>query len=467
MGVPRSTGCLLCVQRRVKCDEGLPGCTKCAKYGRPCPGYDRGFKFVAGKPHRSRRRPGSKTAVDDTHHLVDISSGKASQAMQQTLVRRASSLWLRSADTNVMQGLDILIGDVCQPFPASSTYTTSRWFTFLPTIYGKNRTLDSSIRCFVAHHIGRITGNKQAIVYAKSTYVEALSRLQRSLYNLTESLSSEVLCAVLLQCFYELFTNAHDSTSWMKHADGLGRLVRVRGCDSYHTEFDHTLLKASRGLIIMHSLFSKERCFLASSNWQSMMKQQLDSTFPTAFYTQVEELFALYTTIPCFIHKFFELRHADPAHETTQLKASELLNEALDMQTKLTTWYDKFRHTAPLPTEVLSSMDDTLYPIVYSFTDVDTAAIFAAYYSYMVTIHAILGACRYPGEHAAMVVYYRDQICMSVEFNAQGILGPSRLGFPLLVVNEFADPPTKLWVHGWLQRLSKTYKVMLPQNYER
>ncbi|GAB1194271.1 hypothetical protein APSETT444_003515 [Aspergillus pseudonomiae] len=230
----------------------------------------------------------------------------------------------------------------------------------------------------------------------------------------------------------------------MKHADGLSRLVRFRGCDSYQTEFDHTLLKASRGLIIMHSLFSKEKCFLTSSDWQSVMKQQFDSTLPTSFYAQVEELFALYTTIPCFIHQFFELREADPAHETTQLKATELLNEALDMQTKLTTWYDKFRHTAPLPTEVLSSMGDTLYPIVYSFTDVDTGTIFAAYYSYMVIIHAILGACRYPGEHAAMVVYYRDQICMSVEFNAQGILGPSRLGFPLLVVNEFADPPTKL-----------------------
>ncbi|RMZ37562.1 C6 zinc finger domain protein [Aspergillus flavus] len=466
MGVPRSNGCLLCVQRRVKCDEGLPGCARCAKYGRPCPGYDRGFKFVAGKPHRSKRRPGSKTAVDDTH-LVDISSGKASQAMQQSLARRASSLWLRSADTNVMQSLDILIGDVSQPFPASSTYTTTRWFTFLPAIYGRNTTLDASIRCFVAHHIGMMTENKQAVMYARSTYVEALNRLQRSLYNPTESLSSEILCAVLLQCFYELFANAHDSTCWIKHANGLSQLVKLRGCDSYQTEFDHTLLKASRGLIIMHSLFSKEKCFLTSTDWQSVMKQQFDSTFPAVIFAQVEELFAYYTTIPCFIHQFFDLRQADPTHEKTQLKASKLLNDALDMQNKLSTWYDKFSQTAPLPTEVLSSMGDTLYPIVYSFTDVDTATIFAAYYSYMVIIHAILGACHYPGEHAAMVVYYRDQICMSVEFNAQGMLGPSRLGFPLLVVNEFADPPTKLWVQGWLQRLSKTYKVMLPQNYER
>ncbi|KAE8378482.1 C6 zinc finger domain protein [Aspergillus bertholletiae] len=466
MGVPRSNGCLLCVQRRVKCDEGLPGCAKCIKYGKPCPGYDRGFKFVAGKPHRSKRSPGSKTAAGGAH-LVDIRSGKSSQAMQQSLVRRASSLWLRSADTNVMQSLDILIGDVSQPFPASATYTTARWFTFLPAIYGRNRTLDASIRCFVAHHIGLVTDNKQAIMYARSTYVEALNRLQRSLYSPTESLSSEVLCAVLLQCFFELFSNAHDSTSWMNHAKGLSRLVSFRGCDSYQTEFDHILLKACRGLIIMHSLFSKEKCFLASSDWHSVMKQQLDSTVSSSFYAQVEELFALYTTIPCFIHQLFDLRQADPAHETTQQRASELLTDTLDMQNKLITWYDKFSRTAPLPAEVLSSTGDTLYPIVYSFTDVDTAAIFAAYYSYMVIVHAILDVCRYPGDHAALVTYFRDQVCMSVEFNAQGILGPSRLGFPLLVVHEFADPPTKAWVQGWLQRLSKTYKVMLPQNYRQ
>ncbi|KAE8136520.1 C6 zinc finger domain protein [Aspergillus pseudotamarii] len=466
MGVPRSNGCLLCVQRHVKCDEGLPGCARCAKYGRPCPGYGRGFKFVTGKPYRSRRHQGSKTAEDDTD-LAEGSSGKASQAMQQSQARRASSLWLMSANTNVMQSLEILIGDVSHPFPASSTYTTARWFTFLPSIYGRNRTLDSSIRCFVAHHIGTMAGNKQAIMYARSTYVEALNRLQRSLYNPRESLSSEILCAVLLQCFYELFANAHDSTSWIKHAKGLSQLVRFRGCDRYQTEFDHTLLKASRGLIIMHSLFSKEKCFLASGDWQSVMKQQLDSTLPTIFHAQVEELFALYTTIPCFIHQFFDLRQAEPAHETTQFKACKLLNDALAMQARLITWYDSFSHTAPLPTEVLSSMGDTLYPVVYSFTDIDTATIFAAYYSYMVIVHAILGVCHYPGEHAAMVAYYRDQICMSVEYLAQGILGPSRLGFPLLVVNEFADPPTKLWVQGWLQRLSETYKVMLPQNYER
>ncbi|KXJ85885.1 hypothetical protein Micbo1qcDRAFT_190807 [Microdochium bolleyi] len=40
-----STGCKLCRRRKVKCDEGKPGCNRCVVYGRPCPGYGDNFQF--------------------------------------------------------------------------------------------------------------------------------------------------------------------------------------------------------------------------------------------------------------------------------------------------------------------------------------------------------------------------------------------------------------------------------------
>lgn len=81
--MPRSTGCALCIKRRIKvrysllfqslrtkslslslfilaknhqCDEGKPACANCKKYGTDCPGYDKSLKFVVGKTHRSRRQ---------------------------------------------------------------------------------------------------------------------------------------------------------------------------------------------------------------------------------------------------------------------------------------------------------------------------------------------------------------------------------------------------------------------------
>jgi hypothetical protein len=48
----------------------------------------------------------------------------------------------------------------------------------------------------------------------------------------------------------QLFTDTENPDSWMKHANGLSQLVRIRGPDRYNTELDITLLKAARGLIV-------------------------------------------------------------------------------------------------------------------------------------------------------------------------------------------------------------------------
>ena len=48
----------------------------------------------------------------------------------------------------------------------------------------------------------------------------------------------------------KLFANTTDSVSWMKHAQALSQLTQIRGFGRYVDEFDLTLLKASRGLIV-------------------------------------------------------------------------------------------------------------------------------------------------------------------------------------------------------------------------
>lgn len=105
---------------------------------------------------------------------------------------------------NVNQSLEILINELSWPFPPSSAYAIARWLPFLPAVYGQDRTLDATVRCFVAHHIGNMTQDLQAVRYARSAYVEALNSLQKALFNPFESVSAEVLCAVLLLCMYEV-----------------------------------------------------------------------------------------------------------------------------------------------------------------------------------------------------------------------------------------------------------------------
>ncbi|KAF9894988.1 hypothetical protein FE257_004612 [Aspergillus nanangensis] len=445
-GTRRSTGCLLCVQRRVKCDEKLPGCTRCETYGRKCPGYDRGFKFVTAKPYRTPRRPKPRNSLPEN--------------------ATTSLTCMRSTELNVMQSLDVLIDDLMSPFPASATYSMAQWFSFLPVAYGRNKTLDATVRCFVAHHLGGLGKNVQAVRYARFAYGEALGRLQMSLNNPTESVATEVLCAVLLQCFYELFTNTDDSVSWMKHAKGLGQLIKHRGSARHHDEFDCSLLKASRGLIIMHSVFSGEECFLASEDWHSAMRQQFNTCRPPEIYDQVEELFVSFTAIPRLIHQMFELKQADMTSPATQDKVSSTVAETLVMHASLTAWYDRFIQVVLPPSEVPSSTGDALFPTVFSFSSIDAASIFCGYYSFMVVVHEVLHTCGCPGNQLAHVVYFRDQICKSVEYTSRGLLGPSRLGFPLRVAYEVADPVTRSWIEGWLLTLSKRYAAVLPKNFQ-
>lgn len=238
VGVPRSNGCSLCVKRRVKvgglftwspvkkshailitpqCDQRLPGCAKCDKYGQPCPGYDRGFKFITGKPYRDRRQPNPKNDKNDgarsksaaSNPMIDL------EPTCQTIARRDQPSSLISVDMNIMQHLCVLIDDFSQPYTPSPTHVVVRWFGFLPSIYGQNRVLDATIRSFTAHHFGRTTKNTQMVSYARSAYGEALRGLRKSLETPAESLSSHIFCAVVLLCMYEVKTFSHISDSYV------------------------------------------------------------------------------------------------------------------------------------------------------------------------------------------------------------------------------------------------------------
>ncbi|RAK94933.1 Zn(II)2Cys6 transcription factor [Aspergillus ibericus CBS 121593] len=454
--VARSKGCVRCVQRRVKCDERVPGCRRCETYGTPCPGYNRGFKIVAGKPFRSRR-------VKSTNkNLSEKSCRDAGGTADDALAVQA--LTVNCANLNVMQSLDTLVLELSRPFPATSAHVISRWFRFLPAVYGRNRTLDLTIQSFAAHHIGRMGENLAAVQYAKSAYGQALYRLRVSLGKPRECLSSEVFCAVLLLCLYELFTNTHEGDAWMKHAQALSQLVQIRGPPCYRNAFDQALLKASRGMMVMHSLFSGQSCFLASREWHSVMEQQFTG-FSAEVDGLVEQFFAYFTYAPSLIHELYDLKEADHTSQSTTARVSNLLAQTFAMQGKLLAWYDRFSQAAPVPYEVLSPSGDNLYPVVLWYSDENVATFFCSYYSYMLILYEILRVCGSPGEHAATMVFFRDQICKSVEFNAQGLLGPYRMAFALRIAYEVPDPTTKLWIEGCLHRLSKAYAAVHPHNF--
>lgn len=369
-----------------------------------------------------------------------------------------------SADVNVLQSLDVLIHDFTQPAPATQNNVLTHWYGILPSIYGCSRTLDATIKSFVAHHFGKTCQNEQIIHFARLSYGEALYRLRKSLTHPSEAFSTHVFCAVILLCMYELFADTENPESWMKHAKGLGQLIKARGPDRYRNDLDITLLKASRSLIVMHSMFSGESCFLASEEWHKMMREQYTANMSRELHDIIEEFFAFFTYTPSLVHKLYGLKHMDVSTPQALQVISSALEEALRLQARTAVWYEKYTKIAPPPTEVPSWRRDPLFPKILIYSDIVYATIWCGYYSCMVIVHESLRTFSYPGPHEAMVIHFRDQICKSVEYCGGGVLGPYRMGFALRVAMEVADPMTKTWLIARLKEFSKIYAASQPEN---
>ncbi|KAJ5735370.1 uncharacterized protein N7483_000495 [Penicillium malachiteum] len=475
--MPRSTGCRLCVNRRVKCDERTPGCARCETYGQPCPGYGERFKFITSKPYRTRRAQtktedrGARTSSltsprPSTSPNTSDSSSETCLEVQRTVAIPAP---LISGDVNVIQSLGVFISDFTTSSNTSgnSNIALGSWFGFLPSIYGQNRALDAAIKSFSAHHFGQNLQNQQMMLYAQSAYGEALHWLRKALMNPSESLSSNVFCAVVLLCMYELFANAEDPASWMTHAKGLGQLVKVRGPECYRNQLDISLLKSARGLIVMHSMFSGEDCFLADEEWHNMMRQQhqLTTDWPQGYNDCIEQFFAYFTHSPRIVHNLYDLKDRDFSEPETLQQLSDALDQVLDMQTNMATWYENWSQISSPPVEKPSTTGDALFPMVLVYADLLDASIYCGYYAYMIIIHEALKTFGYPGPQEAMVIFFRDQICKSIEYATTGILGPYRMGFAVRVAIETADPLTRAWLVSHLQEFSKTYAAAKPENF--
>lgn len=217
---------------------------------------------------------------------------------------------------------------------------------------------------------------------------------------------------------------------------------------------------------VMHSMFSGEECFLASEEWHQMMQHQYTPDMPPDLHDSVEQLFAYFTYAPSLVHKFYGLKGADLSTPELQQTISAALAQALYMQNKLAVWYEKFTRIAPPPTEALSQTDDILYPVILTYSDMFHSTIYCGYFSYMAIVNEVLRTLGYPGPHEARVVYFRDQICKSVEYSGVGVLGPYRLGFPLRVAYEAGDSVTRSWILARLEQFSKVYAALKPENYK-
>ncbi|KAH8427646.1 Zn(II)2Cys6 transcription factor [Aspergillus melleus] len=306
-GVPYSTGCSLCLARRVKCDEATPSCTQCLKYGRPCPGYTRTFRFQDEGPRLERRHALSAAPITTTssssprkrnittlnpasgaaaaadvhdHALALMHRGQVhAQQMQPHGPSNAGSLYCNS-------GLDaFLCHDMQATLPITDINTLLR--TIFHTHYHHNlfrlphepdaRQLRNianspfqyaSTACLLSIYQAQISNDPTQLETSRELYAQAIREVVSGLYG-DAALSVDMLSATMNLALYEMLARTSPG-AWVVHVEGVRRLMRNQGAEGHVGVLAREIFLVFRGFLVLAAFEQREKCFLEEEEWRAL-----------------------------------------------------------------------------------------------------------------------------------------------------------------------------------------------------
>ncbi|KAL2822317.1 hypothetical protein BDW59DRAFT_149472 [Aspergillus cavernicola] len=300
-----SKGCGECRSRKIRCDQGRPTCSQCAKGNRACPGYrdelslmfrDESQQVVRkAKTGSSGRRtkkaaPKKSPPVPDSHssstNSPDVSSvGKASTPTSSPTINFGSDI----CDFNDVNDVDVQLINADQLYQQQLTYKP---WKIQPSW---QLTVDEAVNYFIRHNVwpgaifmmnwepkspghpsatlseqaqmaalvsvgtamlSRVRRSKELELAAEREYGHALTLLTRAVCNEKESRANQTLSAVLLLAIFEVITSRSIKSieKWTNHIYGAAALLELRGPEHLQSEEGLKLFVQLRFQIIISCL---------------------------------------------------------------------------------------------------------------------------------------------------------------------------------------------------------------------
>ncbi|KKK14562.1 hypothetical protein P175DRAFT_0530832 [Aspergillus ochraceoroseus IBT 24754] len=257
VGIPRSTGCRMCLQRRIKCDAQRPACLRCMKKGVQCPGYAKPAKFVDERPSLEQRyttpTQSSSTASIDEQVLPSLMS--KSMARQQPIVFS-----------------DFIYAAFPRFFGLNKYRANVPWIDFVAENLGKNAAFDKSVFCMTSAFMGGAHHDNQLQRSSREMYGKALASFQRLTRNERSLKAIETLSACMLLCMFETYSQTSPN-SWVQHAAGASLLMSLRGPDAHRSGFGRCLYLSFRSFVVAHSFLLMTPCIFEKPGWQALIDQ--------------------------------------------------------------------------------------------------------------------------------------------------------------------------------------------------
>ncbi|KAH8699134.1 hypothetical protein BGW36DRAFT_460917 [Talaromyces proteolyticus] len=233
----RSTGCIECRRRKVKCDAAKPECYRCTIRGHICPGYPDRFNFrplLAEVVKQGRRRQPSKSDTTTTSESTSQSkSGKTTTI--SSCPRHTSSIPLSPSTAWELPSLCFFIDQYIIPSPDG---VSPGYLRFIPDLYHvqtENSCLKSAMLAVSYLTLYNRTGDAQLYVNCRDNYGIALGRINTALNNPEFILTDKTLASIIiLSLFVDVNNERHNLLN--VHSLGIYRLVKLQRDKLVHSK---------------------------------------------------------------------------------------------------------------------------------------------------------------------------------------------------------------------------------------
>ncbi|KAL3467490.1 hypothetical protein BJX64DRAFT_247846 [Aspergillus heterothallicus] len=377
-----SKGCGECRSRKIRCDQGRPTCSQCAKGNRACPGYrdelslmfrDESQQVVRKAKTGSSGRRNKKTAPASKKSSPPVppesrgSSSTNSPVGSSTAGKESPSV-VSTSSPSIIFGSDFTdFNEVEEVLLINREQLLQQDLVYTPWKVQPSwqLTVDEAVNYFLRHNVwpgaifmmnfepkspghpsatlseqaqmaalvsvgtamlSRVRRSKELEIAAEREYGHALTLLTRAVCNEEQSRANSTLSAVLLLAIFEVITSRSIKSieKWTNHIYGAAALLELRGPEHLQSEEGLKLFVQLRFQIIISCLQRGMR----------VPKSLLECT-KIAMYLR-PQIDAYCDRLICIAGKLSNLR-AD-IHGKVLKDANEILSAAYALEAELLAW---------------------------------------------------------------------------------------------------------------------------------
>ncbi|KAH6705157.1 hypothetical protein BKA61DRAFT_739588, partial [Leptodontidium sp. MPI-SDFR-AT-0119] len=224
-----SGACQTCKRRKIKCDQNRPGCQRCAKIGKQCPGYLDGWdlNFRSENDALLAKAATQQRPVHGKSSTLGISQISSAGSSASGSPNTSPFLGDEVADSIHQHAILLFFQD----YTIESCGRCPGYLNYLPQLYGrstKNSLLPVALLAAAYANMAQKFDRQDIAIKAMSHYRKALRVANAVLSNNLETTSDTTMTAIMLLGLYECINTTISEVNATQHTQGLVVLLDLR-----------------------------------------------------------------------------------------------------------------------------------------------------------------------------------------------------------------------------------------------